>query len=69
MITISAIIFLYPPTLPVAAVAIVNMDDAGDTAAAAAMSALIVFTSIGVRILYWFLTQGLQKRTQAWLQR
>jgi iron(III) transport system permease protein len=69
MITISAIIFLYPPTLPVAAVAIVNMDDAGDTAAAAAMSALIVFTSIGVRILYWFFTQGLQKRTQAWLQR
>lgn len=69
MITISAIIFLYPPTLPVAAVAIVNMDDAGDTAAAAAMSALIVFTSIGVRILYWFLTQGIQKRTQAWLQR
>ncbi|MBD2304465.1 putative 2-aminoethylphosphonate ABC transporter permease subunit [Chroococcidiopsis sp. FACHB-1243] len=69
MITISAIIFLYPPTLPVAAVAIVNMDDAGDTAAAAAMSALIVFTSIGIRILYWFLTQGLQKRTQAWLQR
>jgi iron(III) transport system permease protein len=45
------------------------MDDTGDTAVAAAMSALIVFTSIGGRILYWFLTQGLQKRTQAWLQR
>ncbi|WP_228055335.1 hypothetical protein [Gloeocapsopsis crepidinum] len=66
MITISAIIFLYPPTLPVAAVAIVNMDDAGDTAAAAAMATLIVFTSIGVRILYWFLTRGVQQRTQAW---
>ncbi|NJO41573.1 MAG: putative 2-aminoethylphosphonate ABC transporter permease subunit [Cyanobacteria bacterium RU_5_0] len=68
MVTISAIIFLYPPTLPLAAVAIVNMDDAGDVAAAAAMSTLIVCTSIGVRLLYWFLTRGLQKRTQAWLQ-
>lgn len=69
MITISAIIFLYPPTLPLAAVAIVNMDDAGDTAAAAAMSTLIVVTSLVVRVLYWFLTRGLQQRTQAWLKR
>lgn len=69
MITISAIIFLYPPKLPIASVAIVNMDDAGDTAPAAAMSVLLVFTSIGVRLLYWFLTRGLQQRTQAWLKR
>jgi len=68
MVTVSAIIFLYPPTLPLAAVAIVNMDDAGDWSAAAAMSALIVSTSIGVRILYWLLTQRLQQRTQGWLQ-
>lgn len=66
MVTISAIVFLYPPTLPLAAVAIVNMDDAGDIAPAAAMSTLIVVTSIGVRLLYWFLTRGLQARTQAW---
>ena len=69
MVTVSAIIFLYPPTLPLASVAIVNMDDAGDWAAAAAMSALIVCTSISVRILYWLLTQRLQQRTQAWLGR
>ncbi|XPM53875.2 MAG: putative 2-aminoethylphosphonate ABC transporter permease subunit [Leptolyngbya sp. IPPAS B-1204] len=68
MITISAIVFLYPADLPLAAVAIVNMDDAGDTAAAAAMSTLVVLTSIGVRILYWFFTKGLQQRAQAWLQ-
>ncbi len=68
MVTISAIIFLYPSTLPLAAVAIVNMDDAGDVAAAAAMSTLIVLTSIGIRILYWFFTQKLQQRTQAWLK-
>ncbi|WP_036478464.1 putative 2-aminoethylphosphonate ABC transporter permease subunit [Myxosarcina sp. GI1] len=69
MITISAIIFLYPADLPLAAVAIVNMDDAGDIDAAAAMSALLVCTSLAVRIIYWLLTQRLRKRTQAWLQR
>jgi iron(III) transport system permease protein len=67
MVTVSAVIFLYPPTLPIAAVAIVNMDDAGNIAAAAAMSTLIVLTSLGVRVLYWGLTRGLHRRTQAWL--
>ena len=52
MVTVSALIFLYPPNLKVASVAIVNMDDAGDTAAAAAMSALLILTSVGVRLLY-----------------
>jgi iron(III) transport system permease protein len=69
MVTISAIIFLYPPNAPLAAVAIVNMDDAGDVAPAAAMSTALVLTSIGVRVLYWLLTQGLSKRTQTWLKR
>lgn len=69
MVTISAIIFLYPPKLPLAAVAIVNMDDAGDIAAAAAMSTLIVLTSLGVRLLYSWGTQGLRARSQAWLKR
>lgn len=67
MVTVSEVIFIYPPTLPLASVAIINMDDAGDTAAAAAMSTLLVCTSLGVRLLYWLLTWGLQKRTQAWL--
>jgi iron(III) transport system permease protein len=69
LITISAIIFIYPSNLPLASVAIVNMDDAGDIAAAAAMSTLLVCTSIGVRIIYWLLTQKLQQNTQAWLKR
>jgi len=69
MVTISAIIFIYPANIPLAAVAIINMDDAGDIAPAAAMSALIVCTSIGVRLIYSYLTKGLHKRTQAWLQR
>ncbi|MGF1490993.1 MAG: putative 2-aminoethylphosphonate ABC transporter permease subunit [Microcoleaceae cyanobacterium] len=69
MITVSALVFLYPANFPLAAVAIINMDDAGDVAAAAAMSTLVVFTSIGVKILYHFLTRGLRTRTQAWLKR
>lgn len=69
MVTVSAIIFLYPPTIPLAAVAIVNMDDAGDTAPAAAMSTLIVVTSIGIRLIYWLITKGLEKRSQAWLEK
>jgi len=69
MVTVSALIFLYPADLPMASVAIVNMDDAGDTAAAAAMSTLIVLTSLGVRFIYSFATQGLKQRTQGWLAR
>jgi iron(III) transport system permease protein len=69
MVTVSAVIFLYSPDLQLASVAIVNMDDAGDIAPAAAMSMLIVFTSVGVRILYGLVTWGMRKRTQAWRKR
>jgi iron(III) transport system permease protein len=67
MVTVSAVIFLYSPSLKLASVAVVNMDDAGDIAPAAAMSMLIVFTSIGVRLLYGLATWGIKKRTQAWM--
>ena len=66
MVTVSALIFLYPPNLKVASVAIVNMDDAGDTAAAAAMSALLILTSVGVRLLYEVAARRLNRRTQRW---
>lgn len=69
MVTVSAVIFLYAPSLPLASVAVVNMDDAGDVAAAAAMSMLIVFTSIGVRVLYGMATWGIQRQAQAWTRR
>ncbi|WP_082429445.1 putative 2-aminoethylphosphonate ABC transporter permease subunit [Pseudanabaena sp. 'Roaring Creek'] len=69
MVTLSAVIFLYPPSFPLASVAIVNMDDAGDVAPAAAMSTILVLTSMGVRMLYLLLTRGLYQRTQTWLKR
>jgi iron(III) transport system permease protein len=69
MVTVSAVIFLYPPEIRLAAVAVVNMDDAGDTAPAAAMSTLIVVTSLAVQLLYGSATRKLRQQTQAWIQR
>jgi iron(III) transport system permease protein len=66
MATVSAVIFLYSADIPLASVAVANMDDAGDTAPAAAMSMLIVLTNVAARWLYLILTKGVQKRTQAW---
>jgi iron(III) transport system permease protein len=60
------VIFLYSADLPLATVAVANMDDAGDIAPAAAMSVLIVLTNLGARLLYGVLTKGIQRRTQAW---
>lgn len=69
MVTVSAVVFLYSPRLRLASVAIINMDDAGDTAAAAAMSVLVILTSVGVRVLYDLATRGLSRRAQAWKSR
>ncbi len=66
MVTISAVIFLYAPELKLASIAIVNMDDAGDIAAAAAMSVLIVLTNILVRVIYGFVTRSFHKRAERW---
>ncbi len=51
MTTVSAVVFLYPPEVKLAAVAVLNMDDAGDIAPAAAMGMLIVYVNIAVRAL------------------
>ncbi len=66
MTTVSAVVFLYGPDTALAAVTVLNMDDAGDIAPAAAMGMMIVFTSAGVRILHAALTHGILRRTQAW---
>ena len=44
MTTVSAVIFLYGPSTKLAAIAIVHMDEAGTTAAAAAMASVIMAT-------------------------
>ncbi|ANE46228.1 phosphonate ABC transporter permease [Paenibacillus swuensis] len=69
MVTVSAVMFLYGADLKLASVSVVNMDDAGDVAPAAAMSVLIVMANILVRLLYEGATYQLKKRTQAWQSR
>jgi len=69
MTTVSAVVFLWGPNTHLASVAVLNMDDQGDIAPAAAMAMMIVYTSAAVRIAYTMLTRGLQRRTQAWRQR
>ena len=66
MATVSAVIFLYTSDLPLASVAVVNMDDAGDTAPAAAMCMLIVITNLAVRGLIELGSHFYKKKTQAW---
>jgi len=69
MTTVSAVIFLYSTDTKLASVTIVNMDESGFTAAAAAMAMTIVFTSAGVKIAHVLLTRRLERTTQAWRRR
>lgn len=66
MITVSAAIFLYSPDSVLAAVAVLNMDDAGNVGGAAAMSTLILLTSAAVSLLLAGASRGLLRRSQAW---
>ncbi|BCL74906.1 ABC transporter permease [Jeongeupia sp. HS-3] len=69
MTTVSAVIFLYTPDTVLASVAVLNMDDAGDTAAAAAMATLIVLASASVCLVFSLASWGLGRKTQAWRTR
>jgi iron(III) transport system permease protein len=69
MTTVSAVVFLYSPDTALASVAVLNMDDAGEQASAAAMGVMIVLTAGGARLLHALLTRGLARRTQAWRKR
>jgi iron(III) transport system permease protein len=68
MVTLSAVVFIIAPGTELAAVAVLLMDDAGDTAQAAAMSVLIIATGLTVRMLYWLAMRGITARTQAWMR-
>lgn len=69
MTTVSAVIFLYSPTTQLASVAALNMEDAGQTAPAAAMCMMIFYGNAIVRLLHAAATRGLTRRTQAWRSR
>lgn len=69
MTTISAVVFLYSPENKVAAIAILNLDEAGDIGAAAAMAVLIALISACATVFFAWLGWFVDKRTQAWRRR
>ncbi len=66
MTTVSAVIFLYSYDTMLASVAVLNMDDAGDIAPAAAMAVLIMLTCIIAKLLHWLAGSRVLRRTQRW---
>lgn len=66
MTTVSAVVFLYAPDTKLASISVLNMDDVGDQAPAAAMAMMIVLTSVIVKTLHVFITKGINARTMAW---
>ena len=66
MTTVSAVVFLYSPDTALASVAVLNMDDAGDVAPAAAMGMMIFYTNVAARFVHAFLSGFVLKRTQSW---
>ncbi|MCY0094800.1 putative 2-aminoethylphosphonate ABC transporter permease subunit [Hoeflea ulvae] len=66
MTTVSAVVFIYSTHTALASVAVLNMDDAGDIAPAAAMGMMIFYTNAGARLLHLFASKRILGRTQAW---
>jgi iron(III) transport system permease protein len=66
MTTVSAVVFLYSSKTTLASVAVLNMDDAGDIAPAAAMGMMIFYTNAAVRIGYVIATKKILVRFQNW---
>ncbi|MQP66421.1 putative 2-aminoethylphosphonate ABC transporter permease subunit [Niveispirillum sp. SYP-B3756] len=66
MTTVSAVVFLYTPDTMLASLSVLAMDDAGDTAPAAAMAMLIFFTGAALRAAWALMTRGLLRRARRW---
>lgn len=66
MTSVSALIFLYNPDSLLASVAVLNMDDAGNVAGAAALSTLILLTSATISLLLSLISHRLLTHTSRW---
>ena len=66
MTTISAVVFLYSPKTMLAAISILQLDEAGAIGSAAAMATLIVATSAVVTVVTLAAESLLLARTQRW---
>jgi len=69
MTTVSGVVFIYGPKTELASVAVLNMDDTGEIASAAAMAMMIFYTNVVARMLHLLLARWLEHRTQAWRRR
>lgn len=67
--TTSAVVFLYSTDTIPASVSILNVDDAGQTGAAAAMAVMIMMAAAIAKIVQMTLGKLLENRTQAWRKR
>ncbi|PAW11970.1 putative 2-aminoethylphosphonate ABC transporter permease subunit [Vibrio sp. V1B] len=67
--TTSAVVFLYSTDTIPASVSILNMDDAGQTGAAAAMAVMIMIAAAIAKTVQMTLGKLLENRTQAWRKR
>jgi len=66
MTTVSAVVFLYSPSTVLAAVAVLNMDDAGFIGPAAAMCTVIMASSAVAALMLHLASRALVARSQAW---
>jgi iron(III) transport system permease protein len=69
MTTLSAVIFLYGPDTKPASVAVVHMDEAGQSSAAAAMACTILAATVTVKLLQVACGGLVDRTTQAWRRR
>jgi iron(III) transport system permease protein len=69
MTTVSGVVFLYGPKTELASISVLNMDDTGEIASAAAMAMMIFYTCVSARGLHLLLARRLERRTQAWRRR
>ena len=69
MTTVSGVVFIYGPKTELASISVLNMDDTGEIASAAAMAMMIFYTNVAARMLHLLLARWLEHRTQAWRRR
>ncbi len=69
MTTVSGVVFLWGPNTELASIVVIDLDDAGQTASAAAMATMIIYTNVAARLVHGALARQLTRRTQRWRRR
>lgn len=67
--TTSAVVFIYSTDTIPASVSVLNMDDAGQTGSAAAMSVMIMLAAAMAKIVHIVASKLIELKTQAWRKR